>query len=391
MHAAPETLWALTGGSAFTGETLLAGHAVIIRGERVHTLEQEEKLDPAIRKISVAGSVIAPGFVDLQLNGCGGVLFNDAITPQTLRTMHATNLKTGCTAFLPTLITTTEDDMRKAMAVTEEFRKGTRACAAVPGLHLEGPYINKKRKGIHDAAQIKTLTRPMREDLARFAQKTPLMLTLAPECVEAKDISFLTEAGVIVSLGHSAASYEEAMQGIRAGAKAATHLFNGMVPFTAREPGIVGAALSSPTIACGLIADGHHVHFAALALVKRLKGEMCFLVTDATAPVGTDMTEFIFGGQTVYVRNDMCVNADGTLGGSLLTMMKAVENCATHMGVSLEETLRMAALYPARLMGRETDLGRIAPGSHANLAVFNPETFAMTATVDSGELHLWEG
>lgn len=386
MHDQP---YALTGGLVFTGEDMLAGRAVVIRGETIADLPEEKNLAANVRRIDCAGSVIAPGFIDLQLNGCGGVLFNDAITPETLRTMHAANLRTGCTSFLPTLITTTEDDMRKAMAVVADFCRGKDAFS-VPGLHLEGPYINKKRKGIHNAAHIRALTPPMREALADFGQCTPLMLTLAPECVDPQDIAMLAAAGVVVSVGHSAATYEQAMRGIEAGARAATHLFNGMEPFTSREPGIVGAALAAPGIACGLIADGHHVHFAALGLVKRLKQDMCFLVTDATAPVGTDMTEFIFGGQSVYVRDNMCLNADGTLGGSLLTMIEAVANCVTRVGIPLEESLRMASLYPARLMGLEAHLGRLTAGARANLAVFSADSFAMRATVDGGVLYLWD-
>ncbi len=385
----PATPYALIGGLVFNGERLLPGHAVTVSGDRIVDLVVENALPGRMERVDVEGAIIAPGFVDLQLNGCGGVLLNDALTPETLKTMHRTNLRSGCTSFLPTLITTSEQDMLATMRMIEAFR-ADKGEASVIGLHLEGPYINKKRKGIHNELEIKALTPQMRNALEAFARKTPLMLTLAPECVEEEDIRSLSQAGVVVSLGHSDGTYEDGKRGVHAGARAATHLFNAMSPWLGRNPGVVGAIFDSPSLACGMIADGHHVHYASLALAKQIKQEQCFLVTDATPPVGTDMTEFPFGGQTVYVRNGMCVNADGTLGGSALTMIEAVANGVRHVGWTLEETLRMAALYPARLMRQDNVLGRIAPAYVANLAIFSSNTFKMVATVDQGTLHTWE-
>ena len=385
----PPEVFALTGGLIFDGQDFLSDYAVVIHHGIIHAVQPERELPASTATVPVDGAVIAPGFVDLQLNGCGGVMFNDSITAETLDIMHGANLKSGCTSFLPTLVSTTGDDMRTAMRVVARYRK-ERGTASVLGLHLEGPYINKARKGIHNEAHIRPLGRAMREELRAYARTVPLMLTLAPECVDAEDIRAFADAGVVVSLGHSAAGYEQAKRGIKAGARAATHLFNGMPPWQSREPGIVGAVLDSPDLVCGIIADGHHSHFASVRLAKRLKQEQCFLVTDATAPVGTDMTEFTFCGQTVYVRNDMCVNANGTLGGSNLTMIRAVRNCVNHVGIAPGEALRMASVYPARLMGRETEVGGIAPGKHANLALFSPLTFAMIATVDRGKLHVWK-
>ena len=383
------TPYALCADLVFDGERFLQRYAIVIHGDTVEAMIPIDELASNIRRVSISENIVAPGFVDLQLNGCGGIMFNDAITADTLRTMHETNLRSGCTAFLPTLVSTCEEDMFTAMSLVEAWRAEHGSCPVL-GLHLEGPYINPARKGIHNITAIRSLSPAMREAMETFAEKIPLMVTLAPECVENSDIQSLTKAGVVVSLGHSAATYEEAKRGFAAGACAATHLFNAMSPWLGREPGLVGAALDSPEVTCGILVDGHHAHFASLALAKRLKGEACFLITDATAPVGTDMAQFSFCGQTVYVQEGKAISADGTLGGSILTMRDAVANCTLRIGWDLAETLRMASLYPARLMGLDNLIGRITPGSRASLIAFSPESFAVAATVDSGELRLWQ-
>lgn len=379
--------YALVGGRIFTGEKLFPpGYALEICADRVRGLVKEEALDQDKIRISVNGNVIAPGFVDLQLNGCAGVMFNDHIEPMTLDIMHATNLKSGCTSFLPTLISTSEENMCKAMFVVKDYRRKV-GNLPVLGLHLEGPYISKQRLGIHSEEAVQDLGPEIRAKLIDFAKKTPLLLTLAPECVQTEDIQILTQAGVIVSLGHSAASYEQAKAAIKAGAHVATHLFNAMPAWQGREPGLLGAIFDSPEISCGMIADGLHVHFASLALSKRLKGARCFLISDATAAAGADIKEFFFAGQKVYVKDGKCLNAEGTLGGSALTMLQAVSNGVKRIGWSLEESLRMASLYPARIMGQDSDLGRIAPGAYANLAIFSPGTFNLNVSVDRGKIY----
>lgn len=390
MHK-PDTLpvhYALTGGLVFDGDNFLPGHAVEIRAERIGEVLREELLSQDIPRLSVEGAVIAPGFVDLQLNGANGVMLHESITEQTLDVMHAGNLKSGCTSFLPTLVSSPDADMDAAMSLTQAYRQ-ERGNANVLGLHLEGPYISMERRGIHSAAAIRPMSPAARDRLVAFAAHTPLMLTLAPECVDEGDIRILSEAGVLVSLGHSAATYVQAKRAVRSGARLATHLFNAMSPWQGREPGLVGAVFDSPDLACGMIADGRHVHFASLALARRLKGRKCFLVTDGTAASGADIERFFFSGEPVYVKDGACVSEQGTLGGSNLTMIEAVRNMIGHVGIAPDETLRMASLYPAAIMGQDALVGRIATGQYANLAVFSPFAYAMVATVDKGRLHVW--
>lgn len=210
-------------------------------------------------------------------------------------------------------------------------------------------------------------------------------VTLAPEQNNPEHVKKLAEAGIVVSIGHTNATYQEAREGFANGITFATHLFNAMTPMTGREPGVVGAIYDTPEVYAGIIADGFHVNYANIRIAQRVKGEKLVLVTDATAPAGAKMTEFNFVGKTVYVKDGKCVGADGTLGGSALTMIEAVENCVKHVGISLDETLRMASLYPAKAIGIDHKLGRIKSGMIANLAIFD-SNFKVLNTVVNGEM-----
>lgn len=380
--------FALTAKRLFDGDRFMRGLAPVIRGERIEALVPERDLAD-LPRLAFAGAVIAPGFVDAQVNGCGGVMFNAALREETLDVMHAACLRGGCTAFLPTLVSTDDRAMRAAMALVAAYRARNGA-SPVMGLHLEGPYISLERRGIHDAAALRPLDAAMRKELAAFAEHTPLLLTVAPECVSDGDIRMLTKAGARVSLGHSAAPYERCMEAVAAGAVAVTHLYNAMPPLTGREPGLLGAAFDSRELWCGLIADGRHVHAASLRAAARLKKGRCCFVSDATAPAGSapgeETASFSFCGQTVTVRDGRCVNADGTLGGSCLTMMEALRFGIERMGLEEAEALRMVSLYPARMLGQDGLFGRIAPGRTANLAVYAPASHDLRAVVDRGRV-----
>ena len=375
--------YALVNGTVFTGAEVVRDRALLIEGDRIRgfcTLEDVGEGD----RIDLGGANVAPGFIDLQLNGCGGVMFNDAISAATLDTMHRTNLRSGTTSFLPTLITTADADMVQAMTVVAEYRKTFPH--TVLGLHLEGPYLNLKRKGIHNADDIRDPDPAMLHKMALAGREVVKLVTLAPEQVSPEQIQLLVEAGILVSAGHTDATFEEAIARFEAGVGMATHLFNAMSPWLSRKPGMVGAVFRRPEVYAGIIADGQHVHFDSLRLAKQLKGDRLLLVTDATPPVGTDMDSFIIGGQEVFYRDGKCVSADGTLGGSALTMMEAIANCVHHVGIDLPEALRMATLYPAKAIAVDADLGWIGAGAIANLAVFTND-FHMQAVIDRGIYH----
>ncbi|WP_261815700.1 N-acetylglucosamine-6-phosphate deacetylase [Vibrio gallicus] len=375
-------MYALTNCVLFTGSDTLYQHAIVIDGDQIVQVCPQHELAPSIDTIDLNGANVSPGFIDVQLNGCGGVMFNDHINADTLHTMHLANLKSGCTSYLPTLITSSDDDMKAAITAQRDY------CARYPnhslGLHLEGPYLNLARKGIHTESYIRQSDDDMIDFICQNADAVA-KVTLAPEQNNPAHIQKLSNAGIVVSIGHTAATYKEAREGFANGITFATHLFNAMTPNTVREPGVVGAIYDTPEVYAGIIVDGHHVDYANVRIAKHVKGDKLVLVTDATAPAGASMTEFNFVGKTVYYKDGKCVDANGTLGGSALTMIEAVENCVKYVGLPLDETLRMATLYPAKAIGIENKLGRIKSGMIANLAIFDSK-FNMLKTVVNGEI-----
>ncbi|MEW7001808.1 N-acetylglucosamine-6-phosphate deacetylase [Serratia ureilytica] len=318
----------------------------------------------------------------MQLNGCGGVQFNDsleAISEETLEIMQRANEKSGCTSYLPTLITSSDEFMKHSVEVMRAYLKAPKPGARpAPGRAVPQP----GEKGTHNPAFIRKPTQDMIDYLCANADVIT-KVTLAPEMVEPHVIKQLTEAGIVVSAGHSNATYDQARTGFAAGISFATHLYNAMPYITGREPGLMGAIFDTPEVYTGIIADGHHVAWASIRNAKRLKGDKLVLVTDATAPAGADIDQFIFAGKTIYYRDGLCVDENGTLSGSALTMIEAVQNSVEHIGIALDEALRMATLYPARAIGVEHRLGTIEAGKVANLTAFTRD-FKITKTLVNG-------
>lgn len=376
-------MYALTQGRIYTGHKILDSHAVVIANGLIERICPLEDLPTGIETRQVDGAIIAPGFIDLQLNGCGGVQFNDdiaAISVETLQTMQKANEKSGCTSFLPTLITSTDELMKRAVEVMRAWlaRNSNQAL----GLHLEGPWLNPLKKGTHNPDLIRAPDQALVDFLCANADVIG-KITLAPEKVDAAVIRQLRDAGIVISAGHSHGTYDEALAGIDAGVSFATHLYNAMPTTSGREPGLIGALFDSSEVWCGIIADGLHVHYANIRNAKRIKGDKLILVTDATAPAGAAIDQFIFAGKTIYYRNGLCVDENGTLSGSALTMIEAVANSVEHVGIALDEALRMATLYPARAMGVEARLGTIEAGKVANLTVFTRD-YKITRTIVNG-------
>lgn len=374
--------YAITAKRIFDGEKFLSNKVVIINNARIEKIVNIEEISD-IEVIDYKNHIIAPAFIDLQLNGCGGVLFNDDISEKTLEIMHQTNLAFGTTSFLPTLITTTDDEIKKAVKVALAFHE--KYPYNVIGIHIEGPYISKIKKGIHNADFMKEIPNEMVNFLVDYAKKIPIKITMAPEENSIDKIKHLVSGGVKVSIGHSNADYDTAKKGISVGMNLATHLFNAMSPFEGRSPNVVGAVLDSPSVYSGIIIDGYHVDYASIALVKEIKKDKLYMVTDATTPMGTNLEEFQLAGQTIYVKNGKCVNKDGTLAGADIDMMSSVANAVLHANISLKESLRMASLYPAIAIGQDYHLGRIAKDYIANIVVFNDD-FKVHSTIDVGKL-----
>lgn len=374
-------MYALTNCKIYTGSDVLENHAVIIDGVTIHSICPESELPTGIELRNLDGANLSPGFIDLQLNGCGGVMLNDEITAETMQIMHEANLKSGCTSFLPTLITSSDENMRQSIEAAREYHAKYENQSL--GLHLEGPYLNVMKKGIHSVDYIRQSDDSM-IDLICENKDLVTKVTLAPEQNDPEHIERLNKAGVVVAIGHTNATYKEARKGFEAGISFATHLFNAMTPMVGREPGVVGAIYDTPEVYAGIIADGFHVDYANIRIAHKIKGEKLVLVTDATAPAGADMDYFIFVGKKVYYRDGKCVDENGTLGGSALTMIEAVQNTVEHVGIALDEALRMATLYPARAIGVDNKLGLIKKGMVANLAIFDRD-FNVRATVVNGQ------
>ncbi|MDE1314424.1 N-acetylglucosamine-6-phosphate deacetylase [Vibrio aestuarianus] len=374
-------MYALTNCKIYTGSNVLVDHAVIIQNELIEAVCPLADLPQDITTQDLKGANVSSGFIDLQLNGCGGVMLNDEVTADTMQTMHKANLKSGCTSFLPTLITSSDEDMRQAIAAAREYQ--TKYKNQSLGLHLEGPYLNVMKKGIHSVDFIRPSDDSMINTMCENSDVIA-KVTLAPEHNNPQHIERLAKAGIVVSIGHTNATYTEARNSFESGITFATHLFNAMTPMVGREPGVVGAIYDTPDVYAGIIADGFHVDYANIRIAHKIKGEKLVLVTDATAPAGANMDYFIFVGKKVYYRDGKCVDENGTLGGSALTMIEAVQNTVEHVGIALDEALRMATLYPAKAIGVDNKLGRIKKGMVANLAVFDRD-FNVQATVVNGK------
>ena len=363
---------ALTNARVLTPDGWRNDLAVLLEGERIVNLLPPA--DPRVRHAQphdLHGAMLLPGFIDTQVNGGGGVLFNDAPTVEAIRRIGAAHRRYGTTGFLPTLISDSVDVMRAALAAVEQAL--AEGVPGVLGIHLEGPYLAPARKGVHDP---KFFHAPGSEELALLCapHRGVRLLTLAPEQVSLASIGALAAAGVIVSAGHTAADYATTHAALAAGVRGFTHLFNAMTPLGSREPDVVGAALEDANSWCGLIVDGHHVHPASLrvAIAAKARGKM-LLVTDAMPPVGADHPEFVLNGETIIAKDGICQTAQGVLAGSALDMASAVRNAVQLLGLPLEEAVRMASTYPAEFLGLGASRGRIAAGYRADLVVLDDE------------------
>lgn len=357
---------AILNGDIFDGEQLLKGHAVILREGRIDAVVPEHALPNDIHdRHDLDGGVLVPGFIDLQVNGGGGVLFNDAPTSETIAAIGQAHRPFGTTSFLPTLISDRFDVMQRALEAVDDAIG--RSIPGVLGIHLEGPFLNQERRGVHDAGVFRELDEAAFALVTRLARGKTLM-TLAPEKTSPDMIQRLCQQGVHVWGGHSAADYETTLAALSAGMSGFTHLYNAMSPLQSRAPGMVGAALNDDESWVGLIADGHHVHPGACRLVQRAKPQgKVILVTDAMPTVGASERSFTLGTERIYANDGRLTTADGTLAGSDLNMITAVNNASEFMDVPWYEAVRMASLYPAQALGLEKQLGKIASGYRADL------------------------
>lgn len=367
----------LTGARIFDGTRLIDGHAVVIDGGTIAGVVPEREAPGGARKVE---GLIAPGFIDVQINGGGGVLFNDAPTDEGIAVIGRAHRAHGVTGFLPTLITDTRAQMAAAMTATRAA-----IAAKVPGvlgIHVEGPFINVERKGVHAARFIRAMEA---EDVAILAQPTggKTLVTLAPETVPGAMIRQLAAAGVVVAAGHTAATAEEVAAARAAGLAGFTHLYNAMPPLAGRAPGPLGAALDDPEAYASIIADMHHVSAQALRVAIAARGwQRTMLISDAMPTVGSAATAFMLHGQRVRLAGGRLTTDDGNLAGAHLAMDMAVRNAVAALGLPLEAALHMASRAPAAFLGLGHRYGRVAPGYAASLVLLDDELGVRETWID---------
>lgn len=359
---------------------ITVGEAVLIEGERIVAVVKPSDIPRGYARRDLQDALLLPGFIDIQVNGGGGVLFNDVRNLGELASIGAAHRRFGTTGYLPTLISDDLEVIARAIALIEQAL--TKRLPGILGIHIEGPFLNPARRGVHDASKFRALDEPAFELLTSLRQGETVV-TLAPETTGTDMIGRLSAAGVVVSAGHTNATYNQIRSALGAGLRGFTHLFNAMSPLTGREPGTVGAALEDIHSWCGLILDGHHVDPVALRLAMRCKPVNRFmLVTDAMPTVGMPDDRFMLQGRAITVHDGMCMDAQGTLAGSNLDMAAAVRNAARLLDISLAQAVRMASEYPAAFLGLDHELGRIAAGYRANFVIADDALNVLDTWID---------
>jgi N-acetylglucosamine-6-phosphate deacetylase len=374
---------ALTGARVLVDGAFADGRAVLVDGTRIAAVVADGEVPAAARRRDLAGAMLVPGFLDTQVNGGGDALFNADPSVATIRRIGAAHARFGTTGFLPTLISDELPVIRAAVAAVDAaILEGV---PGVLGIHIEGPFINAERKGIHAADKIRAIDEEGMAALTGLRHGRTLV-TLAPELAGPAVIARLVAAGVTVSAGHTAGTFDQVAAGIAAGLTGVTHLFNAMPPLGNREPGPVGAALSAPDVWCGLIVDGIHVHPATLRLALAAKPlDRFMLVTDAMPPTGGRERSFLLNGRRILADGGRLVDEGGTLAGADLDMLSAVRNAVAMLGVTPAAAIAMASANPAAFIGLGHALGRIAPGYRASLLAIDDDWRIAGRWIDGAE------
>jgi N-acetylglucosamine-6-phosphate deacetylase len=371
---------ALAADIVFDGASVRNDFAVVIEGERIAAVIPVRELpnNILVRRLP-EGAWLAPGFIDVQVNGGGDVLFNDEPSPEGIAAIAAAHRRFGTTSLLPTLISDTPEKIRRALAAVQTMVGRE---PSVLGIHLEGPFLSPEKPGVHDPAMIRIVSGGDL-DLLTSMHGGVTLVTLAPEAVPTGFIGELVAAGVRVSLGHSMATYAQTRAAQAEGLTGFTHLFNAMRPLASREAGPIAAALETHDAWYSLIVDGEHVAPAMLRLALRGIGQP-MLVTDAMPPVGGRGSSFLLYGRNIEVHDGRCTRDDGTLAGSAIDMATAVRNCVRLLDLKLADAIKLATESPARFLGVADRLGRLAPGYRADMIAIDPDAIRVLATWVAG-------
>ena len=365
----------------FDGTLLLKNTSVLFKDNIVVDLLSNDQLSEVQQTqiVNYGDGVICAGFIDLQLNGCGGVLFNDNISTDALEIMYQTCVKFGTTSFLPTLITCDFSDVILALETIKTWFDKYGDNRGVIGIHLEGPFISGIKKGIHPEQYILKPNDKLLYEIVKYAQYFSIKMTVAVEEFTLQQLQWLTQNEVILAVGHSVATYDQVIEATKVGVTCATHTFNAMTGLTARDSGVIGAILNNENIYAGIIADLLHVDAENVQLLHKLKhANKMYLVTDSVTSTGTDIKEFMLGGKKINVIDGKCIDENGTIGGANLTIPDAIKNCVKYCRINLEDALIMASKTPSKIMHFDNKLGAIKAGYRANLVYLDLNEYATT-------------
>lgn len=373
----------LQNARVFTSSNIITGNSVVIEDDKIIdiTATLKKNNNSSDQVIDLQGHLLTPGFIDSQVNGGNGILFNDQSDIQAIIQIGKAHRQYGTTGFLATLISDSDEIINSAISAAKTAHR-----IKVPGflgLHLEGPYLNTIKRGVHSDKQVRAPSPQSLTTLKALSNIGQSMVTIAPEIVGNEFIKTLSDSGIIVSIGHTNAPYQCVADAIANGARGFTHLYNAMSALNSREPGAVGAALADKNTWCAIIVDGHHVHPVALKIAIAAKAESkVMLVTDAIHCVGAQGNTFTLAGQDIIRNNGKVTTTQGTLAGSDLDMASAVRNCVAMLDIPLEEALRMASLYPAQFLAIDDKYGKIAPGYQASLTLLNQQLNVVDTWID---------
>jgi len=374
---------AISGARIFTGDTFLDQHTLIISNGLIEAIVRDDLREPNIPLTALKGGVLAPGFIDTQVNGGGDVLFNNNPSPEALEQMISGHRRYGTTGMMPTLISDAQSVLNKGVAAVNKAIEQN--VLGILGVHIEGPFFNLAKRGTHNASRIRS---PSSSDIDWLCSLSPLktIVTLAPEQTDPGQISALSDAGVLVCAGHSDAIEKDIHKALKEGLRGFTHLYNAMRPLQSREPGVVGAALDDHDSWCGIICDGHHVSPTAIRIAHATKTEgKLILVSDAMATVGGQSNTFTLYGEVIREKDGRLINAEGNLAGSAIGMIDAVRVCVEQVGLPLANCLRMASRYPAEFLKLGHSHGHLKPGFQADLVHFHESTWRVESTWIQGQ------
>ena len=359
---------AITGSKLFNGLDFIEHKALLIDGQNIAGIVNEDDIPTDFKVQKLDGGILSPGFIDLQVNGGGGKLFNNSPDNESLNTIISAHQYFGTTSIMPTVIS---DSLNILQKCTDTISNEIKNNHSLLGIHIEGPFFNVKYRGVHQKQYINTINASYLS-LFEKLDKFPVMLTLAPECISIKQLKHLKSLGFKILAGHTDASYDQLEEAIKYGLDGFTHLFNAMGQISAREPGVVGSALDFDKTSASIIVDLHHVHPSLINLSFKLKPKgRLFFVSDSMATINHGEPSFELYDEVVSESKGRIINSEGKLAGSSITQIDAIKNAYQKCNIPLASAISMATLYPAEYLGVAEHIGQLKKGYRANLAHFD--------------------